>query len=144
MFDGSVDVAILAGPLALHRAKWPYIGQSGFNGLVMRLPVVAGCGAVPRRFCPIATGASRVFCFGQHELSGGAASWHRHCPIPQAVLGIQPAPALFPGTQGSMTGSRSHDPVTVVTAPEHPGWSCWHRPCRPIPARVFAPSTVVI
>ena len=43
-----------------------------------------------------------------------------------------------------MTGGRSHDPVTLATAPEHPGWPCWHRPCRLIPARAFAPLTMVI
>ena len=29
--------------------------------------------------------------------------------------------ALFPSPQGLMTGGFSHDPVTVATAPEHPG-----------------------
>ena len=36
MFGGGFDLAILSGPLAL------YIGQSGFGGLVMRLPMFAG------------------------------------------------------------------------------------------------------
>ncbi|MBD0864962.1 MAG: hypothetical protein GDA36_04810, partial [Rhodobacteraceae bacterium] len=53
--------------------------------------------AAPRRFCPIAAIASRASCFGQLELSGGASSWHRHCPIPQAAVGDQSAPAVFPG-----------------------------------------------
>ncbi|MBD0865533.1 MAG: hypothetical protein GDA36_07965 [Rhodobacteraceae bacterium] len=86
-------MAILSGPLALQQAKrfW----RSGY--------AVAGvCGlgvillALPRRFCPITTIASRASCFGQPELSGGAASWHRHCSISQAAFGDQPAPALFP------------------------------------------------
>ncbi|MBD0864783.1 MAG: hypothetical protein GDA36_03805 [Rhodobacteraceae bacterium] len=64
----------------------------------------------------IATSASWTFCFDQPELSGGASSWHRHCAIPQAAVGDQHAPALFPGPQGPMTGGRTHDPVTVATA----------------------------
>ncbi|MBD0864328.1 MAG: hypothetical protein GDA36_01340 [Rhodobacteraceae bacterium] len=39
IFGGSFDLAILSGPLAL---AGHYIGQSGFGGLVMRLPVLAG------------------------------------------------------------------------------------------------------
>jgi len=40
----------------------------------------------------------------------------KHCSIPQAVFGDQPAPAFSPGSQGLMTGGFSHDPVTVATA----------------------------
>ncbi|MBD0865239.1 MAG: hypothetical protein GDA36_06320 [Rhodobacteraceae bacterium] len=40
----------------------------------------------------------------------------KHCSIPQAVFGYLPAPAFSPGSQGSMTGGFSHDPVTVATA----------------------------
>ncbi|MBD0865375.1 MAG: hypothetical protein GDA36_07100 [Rhodobacteraceae bacterium] len=54
----------------------------------------------PRRFCPIAAIASWVFCFGQPELSGGAASWHRQCAIPQAAFGESACPRVVPEPAG--------------------------------------------
>ena len=113
MFGERVDWAILSGPLALHRAKrfwWSGYAIAGVCGLRVILF------AAPRRFC-----------FGQPELSGGAgqsgaSSWHRHCAIPQAAVGDQPAPALFPRPQGgSMTGGCSHGPVTVASRTGRPG-----------------------
>ncbi|MBD0864237.1 MAG: hypothetical protein GDA36_00815 [Rhodobacteraceae bacterium] len=80
MVCGSVDLAILSGPLAL--------------------PCLTSGKADPHSFCPIAVIASQVFCFGQPELSGGAASWHRHCATPQAAVAVQPAPAFSRARRG--------------------------------------------
>ncbi|MBD0866258.1 MAG: hypothetical protein GDA36_12065 [Rhodobacteraceae bacterium] len=69
MFGGSVDLAILSGPLALQRAK-QWAKRFGWSGYA----IAGACGlrmilfAVPRRFCPIATSASWAFCFGQPEI----------------------------------------------------------------------------
>ena len=132
IFGGSFDLAILSGTPTLDRAKRFWWSSYAIAG-VCRLRVILF--AVPRRFCPIAASASRAFCSGQPELSGGASSWHRHCAIPQTAVGAQPAPAFSPNPQGSMTGDSSHNPVTVAIRAGHPGW--------PIPIRAFAPLTVV-
>ena len=102
------------------------------------------CHAGSARLPPWPVGCQLGVCsLASPKLLGGASPWHRHCSIPQAAFADPHAPALFPGTQGAMTGGRLHDPVTVATAPEHPGWPCWHRPCRRIPACALAPSTMV-
>ncbi|MBD0866338.1 MAG: hypothetical protein GDA36_12505, partial [Rhodobacteraceae bacterium] len=127
MFGGSFDLSILPGPVALLDLT------SGKAVLVvcglMRLPVFAG------QVLPDCLHRQLGVCFDQPELSGGASSWHRHCSQPGAAFGVQPAPALFPSPQRSMTGGGSHDPVTVATTQSVPGW--------PIPACAFAPLTMV-
>ena len=109
MFGGSFDLAILSGPLALPGFT------AGKAVLVVWVYAIAGvCGVrvilftAPRRFCPIATIASWVFCSDQPEISGAVhvkAALHcakavlKHCSTFQAAFGDQPAPAFFPGTQ---------------------------------------------
>ncbi|MBD0866117.1 MAG: hypothetical protein GDA36_11235 [Rhodobacteraceae bacterium] len=97
MFGGSFDLAILSGPMVLQRAKRFWWSDYLIAG-VCRLRVILF--AAPRRFCLIATSTSWAFCFDQHELSGGAASWHRHCSIPQVVFGGPPAPRFSEARRG--------------------------------------------
>ena len=118
---------------------------SGKAVLVVWVYAIAGvCGlrvilfAAPRGFCPIAAIASRVFDY--------RAALHCGIGIAQSLTRrseFSLHPRCSPGTQGSMTGGCSHDPVTVATAQGRPGCPCWHRPCRSIPACAFAPLTMV-
>ncbi|MBD0864569.1 MAG: hypothetical protein GDA36_02640 [Rhodobacteraceae bacterium] len=78
------------------------------------------CRCLRGRFCPIAASASRAFCFGQPELSGGASSWQSSAQSESGVWKsayprVVPRLAGVDGA-GSMTGGRTHDPVTVATA----------------------------
>jgi len=82
-------------------------------------------------------------CFGQPELSGGASSWHKHCSIPQAAFADQPTPHFSEARRGRSWVSRSHGSRHGGNRAGHPVWPCWHRPCRPIPACVFASLTMV-
>ena len=103
MFGGNVDLAILSGPLALHRARrfwWSGYAIAGVCG--------AGCARLP---------SAPVGCFVLASPNYRAAR-HRgivHCAIPQAAFADQSAPALFRSPQGLMTGGCSHNPVTVAT-----------------------------
>ena len=77
MFGERFDLAILSGPLALlglTSGRWFWWFGYAIVG-VYRLRVILF--ALPRRVCPIAAIASRAFCSGQPELSGGALLWHR-------------------------------------------------------------------
>ena len=99
-------MAILSGPwpyLTLHRAKrfW----WSGYA-------IADVCGAGSARLPPLPVG-----CFVLANPNYRAVR-HRGIGIAQPRkrrLEFSLPPRFFPGTQGSMTGGRSHDPVTVVT-----------------------------
>ncbi|MBD0865675.1 MAG: hypothetical protein GDA36_08785 [Rhodobacteraceae bacterium] len=97
------DLAILSGPMALHRARrfW----WSGAIAGVYRLRVILF--AVPCGFCPI--------CFGSPNYR---AVRHRGIGIAQPSSGVcrSACPAFFPSPQGSMTGAVLYDPVKVATA----------------------------
>ncbi|MBD0865196.1 MAG: hypothetical protein GDA36_06075 [Rhodobacteraceae bacterium] len=131
MFGGSLDLAILPGPMALQRAKqWAKrFGRSGYA-----IAGVCGLGvilfAVPRRFCLIAALASWAFCFGHPALSGGASSWHRHCSTRERCLEISLPPCFPSGSQGSMTGGRSHNIGHGGDHTGRHGWQVWCGLCR--------------
>ena len=75
MFGERFDLAILPGPMALHRANrfwWFGHAIAGVCGVRVILFVA------PRRFCLIAAIASRAFCFGQPELSGAVQTKKMH------------------------------------------------------------------
>ncbi|MBD0866541.1 MAG: hypothetical protein GDA36_13625 [Rhodobacteraceae bacterium] len=107
MFGGSFDLAILSGPLALHRAK-----RFWWSGL-------CDCRCLRGRFCLIATISPPSPVGHVFWPAARTIRWcfivPKHCSIPQAVLGVQPAPAFFRNTQGVDDGWLfAYDPVTIA------------------------------
>ncbi|MBD0865817.1 MAG: hypothetical protein GDA36_09570 [Rhodobacteraceae bacterium] len=74
MFDGSFDLVILSGLLALPGLTWPYIGKTlGKAVLVVWL------------------------CDCHQRQSGGALSCQSSAQSLKRLFGVQPAPGVFPG-----------------------------------------------
>ena len=103
IFGGRFDLAILSVPLALPGLT---------SGQAVSVAWLCDCPCLEveddlvcflRRFCLIATIASRVSCFGQPELSGGASSWYRHSKAllnPSSGVWSSACPRVFPKSEG--------------------------------------------